>query len=1086
MFLKRKLTPTDIEQMRKDGNMRGLVRALQSKEQPAYMAAFQELSRIKPSPIKEVLPLTTHRDKIIRYRAVRLLGEMMDPEAISPVAQVLVEQQQDPQMIIFATTALDLLEWTPTKDRAGALYHCRKGEWRKCVDCGETAVEPLIEKLIGYLAPEEGLQLEIAEIEQISKALAKIGEPACLPVCRLLFDPRPGIPNAAQNILLLLKEKAVPTLVSLLGTTLQEEACVTLVTLLHKIGDERAATALVQKLLSGEPRCQKACSEALAAIGKKFTAEELAKAQAAVIGQTIWNTAQEGYLASKVEIAKRQLGYIERALGAIGQPTLEIFLQQFDTDNALLLEQMMNVIERMGTIVYDPIVARLATPQGLVRERVVRMLKRLRWEPESTIEKAEYYIATRQWEALLPLKKKALEPLLAALRYDSYHYRVKAAETLTALDIPLTNPEDQVYCLVFTQQFDKLAEIHRGAVKPLLHLLHEAVAPDSPYKNEELRVPLIRGITLALTELSSDAVVDLVMVLEQQPNYMRVYAVNILTAIGESTIPLLINTVRKHDDSQVRELAAQALTQIKETPSSFYRDCLMNRSAQLRRIGVRYFADHPDPSILRQLLMISEQDGDSTQVRVAAIRSLGAYPQDSVFPVLKNVLFQAKVNELQIAALQALKERGALVEDMELIGLMVDEITSGDGTLARNAAAALGTVGGAGSVGILMDLLKQYEGQLAALATQTGAENTYQHIDQQRTTIVRVLALMQERAVASMFHRCAENALPWLDSYQEVFLKIGEPARGQLIAELTSPFFYRRRLAARLLNHLNWTPDNSETAAAFVIARERWDDVAQYGMKAVNPLLELLDADQEKYQRKAAALLDEIGWKPEPNQTGCRYWIAKGEYKTCIVAGAMAVMPLVQALERTVIALDARKGQTGGEDQQHLTSRLQTIKETLHGIGPEGLPVIANLFTSPTTLELVRPHLSHVLVYADRPEGEHLLAALTNKESLMIVRQQAAYALGELACVYAVEALFGIIRGGSPNPRLLEDCMNALLAITKQTNQQAALHEIRQTMQNALGTGEIQDAGLRRIGSQVVHICNHRLKPDNTGFTGLQ
>ena len=110
MFLKRKLTPHDIENMRKDGNMRGLLRALQSSESPAYMAAFQELSRIKPSPIKEVLPLTGHRDKKIRYRAVRLLGEMEDPAAIPEVARILVEQQNDEQMVIFATTALDLLE----------------------------------------------------------------------------------------------------------------------------------------------------------------------------------------------------------------------------------------------------------------------------------------------------------------------------------------------------------------------------------------------------------------------------------------------------------------------------------------------------------------------------------------------------------------------------------------------------------------------------------------------------------------------------------------------------------------------------------------------------------------------------------------------------------------------------------------------------------------------------------------------------------------------------------------------------------------------------------------------------------------
>ncbi|MEE4195643.1 MAG: HEAT repeat domain-containing protein [Anaerolineae bacterium] len=1085
MFLRKKLTPHDIENMRKDGNMRGLVRALQSKESPAYMAAFQELSRIKPSPIKEVLPLTQHRDKLIRYRAVRLLGEMEDPLAIPEVARILVEQQSDPQMVIFATTALDLLDWTPTHDRAGALYFCRKREWMECVPCGASAVDPLIDRLLHYLQPEEGEEFEAADVEQISKALAKIGDPAIQPVARLLFDTPPVVTSAAQNILLRMGKKTVAHLVDLLNDSQQEATCLILVDLLHKLRDERAAPAIVQKLLSAAPRCQKACTDALSEFGEHTTAQELVKAQQIVIEHTVWNTSQAGYDVRMVENTKRQLGYIERALSAIGAPALEILLQHFDTDNVLHLDQMMNVIERMGTIVYDPIVAKLSDPRALVRERVVRMLKRLRWEPETTLEKAEFFIASRQWEALPALGAAAVEPLQAAMRYDTYPYRINAAEILSAIDAPLSSVEDTVYQAVFTQQFESLVSIHRGAVKPLLHLLQEAVEPDSPHRSETLRVPLIKGITQTLTALGSDAVVDLVMVLEQQPNYMRVYAVNILTAIGESTIPLLINTVRKHEDIQVVELAAQALTQIKETPVNFYRDCLMNRSPQLRRIGVKYFAEHPDPTMLRQLLLISQEENGSSQVRVAAIRALGAYPQEQVLPVLKDTLFLAQQPELQIAALQALKERGVLVEDMGLIGLMVDQITIGDGTVARNAAAALGAVGSTSAVSILMDLLKQYEGQLAVMVNQTGAEQNYRHMEQQRSTIVRVLAMMQERAVATMFHRCAEDALPWLDSYQEVFLKIGEPAREQLIAELTSPFFYRRRLAARLLNHLNWTPGNSETAAAFMIARERWEDVEQYGMQAVNPLLELLDADQEKYQKQAAELLEKIGWKPEPNQTGCRYWIAKGEYRTCIVAGAMAVIPLVQAMERIVIELDARKTQDPSEVTRR-KGRLQAIKEALHGIGPEGVPVIAQLFTSPTTLEILRPHLSHVLVYADRPEGKHLLAALMDKNTIMAVRQQAAFALGEMACVNAIQPLFDLVRKGSPNPRLMQDCMKALLAITKQTNQQAALHQIRQTMQTILGTGEIKEQELRQIGTQVVHICNHRLKPDRTGSTGLQ
>ena len=1084
MFLKRKLTPDDIEAMRKEGNMRGLVRALQSKDSPAYMAAFQELSRIKPAPVQEILPLLKHRDQAIRYRAVRLLGEMEDTAAVPDLVHMLVQYEADEQMVIFATRALDLLDWTPSNDRAGALYYCRKKDWLKCVPCGHAAVEPLMKKLTGYLQSQEGETREAEHIEKIAEALAKIGEPACTSVCDLVFNTDQEISFVGKSIVLQMGPAAVPQLINMLATNQQESACVVIVELLHKIGDERASRAIVQKLLTSQPRCQKLCSEALSAFGGQITAQELVNAQLSVIEHTQWDAASPEYDARTIETAKRQLSYIERALGAIGMPALEIFLQHFDTHNERQLREMMTTIERMGTVVYDPIVERLSSPQVIVRDRVVRVLTLLRWQPETPREKAEFLIATRQWDAIKALGSDAFAPLLAALRYDEYGFRIKAAEALAVMGAPLSDVEDKVYWAVFSQQFNRLVELHRSAVKPLLHLLQEAVKPDTPHKDEPIRIPLIKGITQVLTQLGSDAVVDLVMVLEQQPNYMRVYAVNILTAIGESTVPLLMNTVRKHEDGQVRELAAQALSQIKETPVSFYRDCLMNRSSQLRRIGVRYFAEHPDPSMLRQLFHIIEQENDSSQVRIAAIRALGAYPQENVLPVLKGVLFQSRHQNLQIAAFQALKTRAVVVEDLELIGLMVDQITGGEGMVSHSAGEALGSIGGNAAVGMLMDLLKQYEGQLSLMAAQPNVEASYRHLEQKRTTIVRVLSLMQGRAVASMFHRCAEDALPWLDSYQEVFLKIGDPAREQLIAELTSPFFYRRRLAARLLNHLNWSPDSSETAAAFVIARERWDEVLQYGMYAVNPLLELLDADQEEYQRKAAELLDAIGWEPEPDQTGCRYWLAKGQVKTCIVAGEMAVMPLVQALERAVIAIDARKKQ-GAVEVGRLNARLQAIKEALHGIGPEGVPAIAALFTSPTTLELVRPHLAHVLSYADKPEGKYLLAALTDKNSFMPVRQQAAYALGEMGCVYAVEPLFALLKAGSTNAYFLQDCMKAILAICKQTNQQAVLHEIRQTMQNALGTGEIKEHELRSIGIQAVNVCNHRLMPDSSGNTGL-
>ena len=176
--------------------------------------------------------------------------------------------------------------------------------------CGGTAVEPLIGKLLDYLHPEEGEQSDTGSISLIIKALAKIGERACQPVCKLLFDQEPNVVAAAQNCVLQMGSLAVPYLVHLLNDSQQENDCILLVDLLHKIGDEKASKALVQKLLSAAPRCQKMCAEALAAFGGEISAQELVRAQQIVIQHTQWNMAQPGYDERKVEIAKRQLGYI--------------------------------------------------------------------------------------------------------------------------------------------------------------------------------------------------------------------------------------------------------------------------------------------------------------------------------------------------------------------------------------------------------------------------------------------------------------------------------------------------------------------------------------------------------------------------------------------------------------------------------------------------------------------------------------------------------------------------------------------------------------------------------------------------------
>jgi HEAT repeat protein len=1081
MFFQRKLTPTDVENFRKEGNLRGLLRALQSKEAPAHLAAFQELSRIAPAPVKEVAALVTHRDKSIRYRAVRLLGEMEDPAAIPVVAQVLRDNENDPQMIMYATRALDILDWTPTHDLAGVLYFCRKKQWLRCVPCGAVAVEPLIAHLLALLMVDES-DWEPANEKmagEITRALAEIGEPSANAVVPLLFHPHEKVAAAAHTVVTKLGKTAVPPLLAQLQQQQQEAPCVLIADLLKKVGDEDTSAALIQKMLSAEPRCQVACCEALSAFGKSHTAREVIKAQQVVIASTVWNNADAAFDTRKAEVARRQLGYLERVLSAIGKPALDVILQHINTENALLLDQFMNAIERMGTVVYDPIIALLDSPQVLVRERVVRILKVLHWVPEDPQEKAEYHIAQRQWEPLLALGEDAVKPLIKSLYCDSYNIRARAADSLSQLQAVLVNTEDKVRWGVFSQQFDDLVALGRSAVKPLLHLLREAVDPESPYKTEELRTPVVKGIMHALREIGADAVVDLVMMLEGDAVYLRAYAINILVPIGEPAIPLLINTVRRHDNEQVRQMAAQALSQIKETPASFYRDCLINRLPQLKRIAARYFHENPDPAVLRFLLQLANETGESYPVRLSAIEALGSYTDSQVLPVLKEVLFSSNQPEVQTAALDALAERGVLVEDLDLIGFMVDQMTSSTGAMSVSARKALSSAGGVTAVNTLMDLLNQYDGQLSLLALQSGPPGEYQRIEQLRMIAVQVLIGMGVRVVEPMFRRCAMESMPWLDSFQQVFVALGQPVKDRLIPELVSPFFFRRRMAARLLERLEWVPETEELHAALLIAHERWEEVLPFGSHAVNPLLELLDADQEMYQRKAAQLLDGVGWSPSSDQVGCRYWIARGQYQNCTLAGEMAVVPLLQALEKTVIQIDARESQTPQVDTAALKLRRKQIKEALLGIGPEAVALMTEHFRSPTTIELLRPHISHVLAYADGPHGEHLLPLLMNRDELMIVRQQSAYALGLMGCTRAITPLLMIIPKEQIHQGLVKDCLEGLLGITRHTDNQAHLHEIRLKIKEYLGTGVIKAEGLRQLGIRILHICDHKLSPSS-------
>lgn len=67
--------------------------------------------------------------------------------------------------------------------------------------------------------------------------------------------------------------------------------------------------------------------------------------------------------------------------------------------------------------------------------------------------------------------------------------------------------------------------------------------------------------------------------------------------------------------------------------------------------------------------------------------------------------------------------------------------------------------------------------------------------------------------------------------------------------------------------------------------------------RAVEPLIAALENSDKSVRRAAAEALDKFGWKPDQDETGATYWVAKPVWYKCVAIGARAVEPLIAALK---------------------------------------------------------------------------------------------------------------------------------------------------------------------------------------------
>jgi HEAT repeat protein len=339
----------------------------------------------------------------------------------------------------------------------------------------------------------------------IAETLGKIGDKrGVLPLIATLKDEDNWVRRAAAEALGNIGDKrAVPYLISALqdkNCYVQAEAAKAL----GKIGDKRAVKVLIALIKDKDWPAREAAISALGNIGDKRAVKLLITT-----------------LEAKGEIWPIQEAIVE-ALGKLGDK---------------------RAIPSLITALKDK--------NSWVRKAAAEALDKLDWKPKDDTQKALYFIAKREWNKCIKLgkvvieplssilkdenwlirrevvvtlgkigNKKAIKPLILALKDYDGDVRAKAAEALDKLGWEPTDTTEKVFYFVAKKEWDRCVEIGKPAVEPLI------IALKDNYRK------------------------------------IRIEAVKALGKIGDLKAIALLEEVAEYYDEDLREIVKEALKKI--------------------------------------------------------------------------------------------------------------------------------------------------------------------------------------------------------------------------------------------------------------------------------------------------------------------------------------------------------------------------------------------------------------------------------------------------------------------------------------------------------------------------------------------
>lgn len=798
--------------------------------------------------------------------------------AIPPLIQALTAGRSG--LRGHAADILDGMGWEPWNDDERAWYLIAREEWTELVLMGAPAVDPLIRALRG---DDDRIRSEAAA------TLGEIGLPAAVgPLVDALASS--AVAPAAADALVAIGKPAVLPVLALLE---RETGAVreTAVEVLGRLGAPEAVPAIVGLARSGGDRLHRKAVDALVGIG--------APAVDALI--PLLGEEGDGYAGAAA------------ALTAIGNVSVPPLIGALEDENART---------RMGAAL---------------------VLKRLGWVPAGVEEQAAHLIALQQWPDVAALGAAAVTPLAARLADPDPAVQAGAADALVRIGAPAAPPLVRLLgdAILRRAAGDTLVRIGEPAVEPLIGVLEE----EGPG----------RAATEALVRIGRPAAGALVLVLGDPGKGEA--AAEILGAMGEASLDTLIEALGD-DDALVRQRAGDLLLAFDEAAIAPLVGALGHSAAAVRqgatdtlaragapavpaltealederyhtrlgaaevlgRIGwvpategetIRYLIAKEQWASVAEIggravepLMRTLNDPDSA-VQMGAARALGMIGVPAVTRLIREL--EIEQDGRQRKAVEVLKLIGEpavtplidALQDREwhvrlgaaraLVGIgdaaverLVLALRSGPPAVRMGAAATLGKIGSPAAIGPLTDALLHDDPRVGRVA-------------------VRALGMMGEAAVTPLLRVLREGNDDARRGAVAALVLIGGPAAGLLPGALTDRDFRVRAGAADALDRLGWSPAPGEETVRYLIAKERWSDLARMGPPVVGPLVAVLNDPDDSIRRRAVRVLGEVR---DPRAVPALMALLHDDYYSIrreaaaalAAAGAPAVDPLLSAL----------------------------------------------------------------------------------------------------------------------------------------------------------------------------------------------